>query len=67
MATKPRKYNPEWPDSAEARNERTRKREDLLKERLAAAGWANKSAFLTAIINGVIDVPANPDRTDSQD
>jgi hypothetical protein len=55
---KPRKHNPDWADTT--RNERTRKRENDLKEKLAAAGWPNKSAFLTAIINGEITVPVNP-------
>lgn len=54
----PRKYNPEWADTT--RNERTQRREATLKEKLAAAGWASKSAFLTAIINGEITVPGNP-------
>lgn len=61
MATsKPRKHNPEWADNT--RNERTRKREATLTEKLAAAGWPSKSAFLTAIINGEISVPINPQR-----
>jgi len=56
---KPRKHNPDWVDNT--RNERTRKREAILKEKLAAAGWPSKSAFMTAIINGVIDIPVNPE------
>lgn len=60
---RPRKENPirnrEWKDRT--RNERTRNREQALIDKLAAAGWANKSAFLTAIINGVIEVPKNPE------
>lgn len=56
---RPRKENPirnrEWKDNT--RNERTRNREQALTDKLVAAGWKNKSAFLTAIINGEIEVP----------
>ncbi len=53
-----RRHNKEWKDST--RNDRTRAREQALKDILQAAGWSNKSELLTAIINGDIAVPQKP-------
>lgn len=58
--SKGQKYNPAWPDSKEARAERSAKRRNRLREVLAAAGWESESKFLTAILDGVIEAPANP-------
>lgn len=60
MMSKGQKYNPAWPDSKEKRTERSAKRRARLNEILAAAGWKNESALLTAIGKGIVMAPINP-------
>ena len=59
--SKGQKYNPAWPDTKEGRTERSAKRRTRLREVLAAAGWESESKFLTAILDGVIEAPVNPE------
>ena len=59
--SKGQKYNPAWPDSAEARTRRTNERRARIHALIVAAGWKNESALLTAFGNGIVEVPRNPD------
>lgn len=64
--SKGQKYNPDWPDSAESRTERSRNRRYRLRAKLAAAGWSGESEFHTAIVNGVIDAPRKPEEVNEE-
>lgn len=52
-------------DTPDKRNARTRRRGEQIAAMLAAKGWAGQSEMLTAMLNGRVDVPANPDSGDS--
>jgi len=60
MMSKGQKYNPAWPDSAEARTRRTQERRKRIRELIVAAGWKGESALLTAFGDGIVEVPRNP-------
>lgn len=49
-------------DGAANRNRRTRKRSAELRAAFAAKGWDSPSAVLTAMKNGRVEIPQNPDR-----
>ena len=49
-AKAPRKHDPKWKDNTRA--ERIQKRRQRLNEIARAAGYANWSAYETAVING---------------
>lgn len=49
-------------DTPEKRNARTQKRQAAMAALLAAHGWQNQSALLTAMLNGAVEMPVNPNR-----
>jgi hypothetical protein len=49
-------------DTAAKRNARTHKRQAALSALLAAHGWPNQSAMLTAMLNGAVEMPTNPNK-----
>lgn len=49
-------------DTAAKRNARTQKRQAAMSALLAAHGWPNQSALLTAFLNGAVEMPTNPNR-----
>ena len=63
--TKPRKHNPEWKDSREARAARQAKRLSRLNVIAQAAGFNTWRKLETAVLNGkAAIVPEPPARSD---
>lgn len=54
-------------DGAENRNRRTRKRDAELRAAFAAKGWDSPSAVLTAMKNGLVEIPWNPQKENGND
>lgn len=53
-------------DDAENRNRRTRKRESEMRVKFAAKGWDSPSSVLTAMKNGTVEIPQNPQKEDGK-
>lgn len=61
VMTKPRKHNPAWPDSREARAMRQRRRAERLNELAQAVGYETWRKLETAALNGdVVIAKAEP-------